>query len=684
MAVLGRTLEHLGVQMYKQRPAALAELVANAWDADAGRVWIEVPEGPVKSTSQITITDDGSGMTPDEVADLYLVLGRNRREATAARSSDALEGTSAAPGVEALRAKTNPSIFTSSSRKVMGRKGIGKLAGFGIANVVVLETWTTTEYTTITLDVGSLTLSAGDLKEVEIAGTVTPTPSDVVCPTGTKLTLKNLKHQTEINTDDLRRSLGRRFSDTVRGRMKMTVNDQEVIRPIIDSEMRVPQDGTLDIADVDDKSAVLYQYEFSKAVLSREMQGFVVLVHGKTAQAPPFFFNIEGTASGQHGLKYISGIIEADFLDEGTDSETDVISTDRQEIDWSSPATQPLKSWGEALTRKALIDYRDFRKAAAGERLRENSRVAEELKKLDPASRKRAEKLIGVVGLTEADNAREEELALGLIAAFQYQQFYDVIDQIESINADASPTELEALLSSLASWDGLEARSLLVIVKGRIQVIEKFHSMIVARTPETAPTKGADNMHDLVARFPWILDPEWQVYQEEQSLRKAVEGLDLQIEGGTDWRRRFDFLALGSDGGRILIEIKRNGRALTLDEFYNIDRYHDRLSEAFDEPVPTLLVCDQSQTASVQRKLLERQSWLTVKSWAEIYERCMRHYGHYQALLEHDNEAPGFHNKVMEVKSVREVFTSGSTYRGEGSRQRDGLGSSDVQYENPK
>ena len=80
MAVLGRTLEHLGVQMYKQRPAALAELVANAWDADATRVWIEVPEGPVATTSQITITDNGSGMTPDEVADLYLVIGRNRRE----------------------------------------------------------------------------------------------------------------------------------------------------------------------------------------------------------------------------------------------------------------------------------------------------------------------------------------------------------------------------------------------------------------------------------------------------------------------------------------------------------------------------------------------------------------------------------------------------------------------------
>ncbi|MFZ1437956.1 MAG: hypothetical protein WAS75_02435, partial [Candidatus Microthrix subdominans] len=556
-----------------------------------------------------------------------------------------------------------------------------KLAGFGIAKVVVLETWSETELTTITLDVGSLTLSAGDLKHIEIPGRVTPTPSDVPCPTGTRLILKSLKHQTEIDADALRQSLGRRFSDTVRGHMKITVNDEMVLRPTVDSDLRFPEDGSFEIAVVDADAAILYQYEFSKTVLPREMQGFVVLVHGKTAQAPPFFFNVEGTASGQHGLKYISGTIEADFLDEGTDSESDVISTDRQEIDWSAPATQSLRLWGESLTRKALIQYRDFRKAEAGERLKGNTRVADELKKLDAASRKRAEKLIGIVGLTNADNEREEELALGLIAAFQYQQFYDVIDEIENIDADSSPTELEALLSSLASWDGLEARSLLVIVKGRIQVIEKFHSMIVSRTPETAPTIGEDNMHDLVARFPWILDPEWQVYKEEQTLRKVVEELNGQIDGGADWRKRFDFLALGSDGGQILVEIKRGGKALTLDEIYNIDLYHDRLSEAFSEIVPTLLVCDASQTEAVQRKLIERENWLTATSWSEIYERCMRHYGHYRSLLEHDYEDASFHHKAQEAKNVRDVFNAGSAYRGESLRREAGIGASDVQYD---
>ena len=42
LTVMGRTLEHLGTQMYKRRDAAIAELVANAWDAGASKVSIYV------------------------------------------------------------------------------------------------------------------------------------------------------------------------------------------------------------------------------------------------------------------------------------------------------------------------------------------------------------------------------------------------------------------------------------------------------------------------------------------------------------------------------------------------------------------------------------------------------------------------------------------------------------------
>ena len=80
ITVLGRTLEHLGTQMYKRRDVALAELVANAWDAGATEVRIEVPPESSYSptTSHISVADNGGGMSESDVQDNYLVIGRNR------------------------------------------------------------------------------------------------------------------------------------------------------------------------------------------------------------------------------------------------------------------------------------------------------------------------------------------------------------------------------------------------------------------------------------------------------------------------------------------------------------------------------------------------------------------------------------------------------------------------------
>jgi hypothetical protein len=80
--VLGRTLEHFGVQMYKRREIAIAELVANCWDAGATSVDIKLPDPRTyhPEKSRIVIFDSGCGMTKEEVQDSYLVLGRNRGE----------------------------------------------------------------------------------------------------------------------------------------------------------------------------------------------------------------------------------------------------------------------------------------------------------------------------------------------------------------------------------------------------------------------------------------------------------------------------------------------------------------------------------------------------------------------------------------------------------------------------
>src|SRR5713226_9390145 len=81
----GSIVKHLGVQMYAGRPVpAIAELISNAWDADATQVDVRLPlsEPWTSGTPShfIEVADNGNGMTWDVVRDAYLDVGRDRRE----------------------------------------------------------------------------------------------------------------------------------------------------------------------------------------------------------------------------------------------------------------------------------------------------------------------------------------------------------------------------------------------------------------------------------------------------------------------------------------------------------------------------------------------------------------------------------------------------------------------------
>ena len=169
--VLGRTLEHLGVQMYKRRDIALAELVANSWDAGATKVNITLPQLYNQVDSEISIIDNGIGMSEDEVQNLYLMVGRNRRK-------------------EELEQK--------KSRPIIGRKGIGKLAGFGIAKLMTVLTWQEKESIIFSLDIDELKKEAGTTEQVVIDGKIGPTPDGYDTKSGTMVKLKGLKHSTPI------------------------------------------------------------------------------------------------------------------------------------------------------------------------------------------------------------------------------------------------------------------------------------------------------------------------------------------------------------------------------------------------------------------------------------------------------------------------------------------------------
>ena len=99
-----RMLELLSKDLYTNLYFVLAELIANAYDADAENVYVSI------SDKEIRVEDDGTGMSPDTLDQVYLFVG--------SESSNCDENARTA----------------GKGRLKMGRKGIGKLAALSCSD----------------------------------------------------------------------------------------------------------------------------------------------------------------------------------------------------------------------------------------------------------------------------------------------------------------------------------------------------------------------------------------------------------------------------------------------------------------------------------------------------------------------------------------------------------------------
>ena len=339
MTVAGQLFNHLGLQMYAGAVPAISEFISNAYDAMAKNVWITIPTGrPIKPADQVIVEDDGHGMSYDECNSFYLHVGRDRRSR---QSGWTKEYNGLGP------------------RKVQGRKGIGKLAGFGIANIIDVRTIRQTEISSFRLDFEDLTKSS------EFADTegYEPKPlsedgQETNERQGTKVTLSQLKVSRRITEEDFKESLARRLL-ILDDDFRVYVNGKEVTRQEIPFQFRFPKNpGKWKTAELANGQQIQWWAGFCKdTIRNEEQRGFVVYVRGKLAQAP-WFFDLSGGVWGQHGMQYLTGEVKADFLDENVD----LISTDRGTIRWEDPIAVPLKEWGRKKIRKLLETWASKRR----------------------------------------------------------------------------------------------------------------------------------------------------------------------------------------------------------------------------------------------------------------------------------------------------------------------------------
>ena len=105
-------LKMLGKTLYSNPFAALSELIANGFDAQADKVWVYLDIRD-KKKAEVIVIDNGCGMTDTTIKEKYLQVGKKNRDDT--------------------------------DNIMMGRKGIGKLAAFYLSNKYYVVTKTKDE-----------------------------------------------------------------------------------------------------------------------------------------------------------------------------------------------------------------------------------------------------------------------------------------------------------------------------------------------------------------------------------------------------------------------------------------------------------------------------------------------------------------------------------------------------------
>lgn len=553
-------IEHLGLKLYQNKPTnVIAELISNSWDADAEEVWIELDQ-----PGSIAIMDNGVGMTEQELVEKYLIIGKKKRAGSTLASR------------------------TTKDRCIMGRKGIGKLAPFGIARKLSLITvsQTTGLFYWLELNLSGMLSDSDDLLEPEakeykpriicngVAKSELPLHEDKsgyvrrflskISEQGTLIILSNLSLKKSVSERRLKESIGQRFTVTLlRDDFEVNVNNAVVNEKdaLPAFHMRYPEKGykteTVKINGQDRE--VKYWVGFvEKADWPQDQAGVGVYTHGKIAQDRPFVFGLKGS---EIWTRYMYGVVEADWLDE---FDEDVVSTDRTSINWEHDDTKGLYEWGQDEVGKWIRQYQKDRKSKnEGIVTKKVKRLQGELK-VTPVEQKAITDIVcSMSNKIQKDEQLQNEVINKLASAWTHQPSQTIIKSLwNRVDSVDNENEFITVLDQIHEHLVPEAMSLSVMVSQRIYALTKLERL--------SKTGTEPQLQALLEEFPWILGSDkGKVYADETMkivAKKAAMDGTLEAHGFTekdvkdqpDSGTRPDFTVFSDANNKtiILIELK--------------------------------------------------------------------------------------------------------------------------------
>lgn len=580
MTIGVNVLKHLGINLYSNLPAVLTEVVANAWDADATEVNISVDD----LNSKIEISDNGIGMTLDDVNRKFLHVGYEKRR--------------------------DITVTPRFKRKVMGRKGIGKLSLFSIANNI--EVFTSKDNEKHAFLISRIEIDkANENSNGEFYPETLPTNA-INFTEGTKILLTDLTTPIQNITNKLRKNLSKRFSVLDKDTnfvikindVPITLDDKEYYKDV-QFLWYLGEESLVDINRKFGGKNVLNMVRLNNIVDEKEgyrVTGWVgtflrqpnagigykpdkqlenvitLYANGRVIQEDM----LNEFKENMFYAQYLVGEIEADFLD--LTDKPDIATSDRQRIKQDDIRYTQLKTYiYDVILLPIRKIWGDLRKKHSEKEAMKNPQVKEWHDTLTPANQELAKEIIGKVESLVIDSENKAEVYKTSILAFETLTIKGQTDKIKQTFENLETQKDFDLLKMLFdSVDQLEAVSYYHIVRKRLQIIKEFEKVL--------PTAKEKIIQKYLFDHLWLLHPSWEKASTNPRIEQAIktEFADIDANLTEDEKKgRVDIRYRTAAGKHIIIELKKYDRKVTaIDLLTQVSKYRDALRKCLDAKFP--------------------------------------------------------------------------------------------------
>ncbi len=636
-------LNHLGINLYSNVPAVLSEVIANAWDADADNVYIEIKE----HNEEIVITDDGNGMTVKDANEKFLMVGYARREHFNGLSE-------------------------KHKRPVMGRKGIGKLSLFSIAEIIQVFSIRSGEKHGFEMNLCNVKKCIENKESTYNPAKLDHFPQDLTC--GTRIIISSLRKSFKQTAKHLKRRLARRFSFTGSGHeFNIYINNELVQATDRDYFHKVEFLWTYDDQNnyyrqqcknckhSEPRDFHTYQNQFpvrgwiatceksgtlNDSETGDNLNRIVILVRNKVAQEDILIqFNESGVYSS-----FLFGEIHADFLDE--DGKEDIATSSRQQIREDDERYMELKDFIKRELKSIQGKWTQLRNDSGTEKAIEIPAVKDWYNNLGSDSKKKAKSLFGKINRLTIDSPKDRKSLLKhAILAFENLSIKENLDTLDSLEGSS----FQEFIEIFKNIDDIEATWYRQIVMSRIEVIESLQKKVNDNEKEKI-------LQTHLYTHLWLLDPSWERADSNAFMEKRVTDEFEMINANLseeEKKGRVDIKYKTYAGKHVIIELKRAGRAISsYDMERQVDKYKKALRKILDnsgktqEPIEIVCIIGKQLTnwqSAEERDEGERS--LAVKNirvvfYNELIDQASKGYN---AFLEKNKEGNRIFKLIQEI-----------------------------------